>query len=146
MKNLLLMTVCAGVLAGCVTDRAAVAQQAKTSMVGLSKESVLSCMGTPENSMDEGHTTVWTYSSGGGTDSFGTSMARASAAARTFGNSTSVTGRGYGIGSMITRNRYCVINVVFKDGRVSVVNYSGRTGGYISKGEQCAYAISNCVQ
>jgi len=40
---------------------------------------------------------------------------------------------------------YCNINVAFAGGVVSQVNYTGETGGLISKGEQCAYAVEHCV-
>jgi hypothetical protein len=38
-----------------------------------------------------------------------------------------------------------MVNVVMTDGRVSNVNYVGDTGGPITQGEQCAFAVRNCV-
>ena len=46
---------------GCAAERAIVAQDAQTKMVGLSKEQVLACMGTPTSKAAEGQTEVWTY-------------------------------------------------------------------------------------
>ena len=105
-------------LSACAIERAHVAQQAQDKLVGMSKEQILTCMGAPENKMIEGKTESWTYNSGGGL------------AARSNENVDS---------------RYCKINIVMIDGKVSRVNYSGATGGLITQGEQCAYAVSNCM-
>ena len=42
--------------------------------------------------------------------------------------------------------RYCTVNVVMTAGRVSSLNYVGDTGGLITQGEQCAFAVRNCVR
>jgi hypothetical protein len=42
--------------------------------------------------------------------------------------------------------RNCTVNVVMTAGRVSSVNYVGDTGGLITQGEQCAFAVQNCVR
>ena len=96
-------------------------------MVGMSKEQVLGCMGPPVNKAAEGATEVWGYASGDGTTVATTSFNR------------------YG-GTAIASNRFCKINIVFNGGQVSVVNYTGPTGGLLTAGEQCAYAISPCVK
>jgi hypothetical protein len=36
--------------------------------------------------------------------------------------------------------------VVMSGGAVSAVNYQGPTGGLITAGEQCAYAVDACVK
>jgi outer membrane protein assembly factor BamE (lipoprotein component of BamABCDE complex) len=46
-------------LAGCAIERAKVAQDAKTQMVGMTKEQVLACMGPPPSRLAEGSTEVW---------------------------------------------------------------------------------------
>lgn len=113
-------------LAGCAVERAVVANQAQNQMVGLTKEQVLACMGPPINHAAVGQTEVWTYNSGNGrTDT------------RINGGAFSATA--------ISTQRSCTINVVMTDGRVSNVNYSGPTGGLITGGEQCAYAVQNCT-
>lgn len=53
-------------LCGCAFQRAEIAQDARTQMVGMSKEQVLSCMGAPANKAAEGATEVWGYDSGNG--------------------------------------------------------------------------------
>ena len=45
-----------------------------------------------------------------------------------------------------TARRYCEATFVLKDGMVQQVNYQGRTGGLLTKGEQCGFIVENCVQ
>jgi hypothetical protein len=141
--------VLSSVLAGCALQRADIAADARQQMRGMTKEQVLGCMGPPVNRAAEGATEVWTYNSGGETRSFGHTS--------TFGNAYG-TGTAYGnnVSAMVnstastnsfgtTQQRYCVVNVVMTEGHVSTVNYNGPTGGLLTAGEQCAYAVSNCV-
>ncbi|MCP3402132.1 MULTISPECIES: hypothetical protein [unclassified Bradyrhizobium] len=113
-------------LAGCAFQRAEVAQDARTQMVGMSKERVLACMGAPLNKAAEGSTEVWGYDSGNGMQVANISGDRYSATA-------------------VSSRRFCKINIVFAGGVVSSVNYSGPTGGVLTAGEQCAYAVDACV-
>ncbi len=111
------------------------ATKAQTSMVGMSKEDVLSCMGTPAGKASEGETTVWTYMSGdGSTDTV------LSGQANRYGNQVIATGSGF------STTRSCKIDVIIRSGRVTSINYSGRTGGLLTAGEQCGYAVENCVR
>lgn len=114
-------------LAGCAIQRSQIAQDARAQMVGLSKEQVLTCMGAPANKAAEGATEVWGYASGNG-------MTIASASYDRFG------------GTAIASSRFCNINIVMASGRVTAVNYTGPTGGLLSAGEQCAYAVDACVK
>ena len=114
-------------LAGCAIQRAQIAQDARAQMVGMSKEQVLTCMGPPANKATEGQTEVWAYDSGNGT---------------TFA-SGSVSGGSF---SGVSSRRFCRINLVLAGGAVSAVNYQGPTGGLITAGEQCAYAVDACVR
>jgi len=101
-------------VAGCSntrrTERAELAQRAKTELVGLSKTELLTCAGVPARSTTEGGQEFMSY----GASSYG------------WGNS-------------------CVVTFVLKDGAVSMISYSGRTGRHDQNGEQCAYAVANCV-
>jgi hypothetical protein len=114
-------------LAGCAIQRAQIAQEARAQMVGMSKEQVLACMGPPANKAAEGQTEVWSYNSGNGTV-----IASGSAS--------------YGSFSGTSSRRFCQINVVMSGPAVSAVNYQGPTGGLITAGEQCAYAVDACVK
>jgi hypothetical protein len=141
-KVLLIAAVAFGVGA-CSIQRAQVAGAAQHDMVGLTKEQVLACMGPPANKASEGATEVWSYDSGNGhtqVSTFGQSYTNASL----YGGSgfASTLNSGFGVST----RRYCTVNVVMSDGRVSRVNYSGPTGGLLTAGEQCAFAVQNCVQ
>ena len=114
-------------LAGCAIQRAQIALDARAQMVGMSKEQVLTCMGPPASKATEAQTEVWAYNSGDGTV-----LA-----------SGSVSGGNF---SGISSSRFCKINLVFSGGGVSAVNYQGPTGGLITAGEQCAYAVDACVK
>jgi hypothetical protein len=126
MRVLGIVALCAA-LGGCAFQRAEIAQDARTQMVGLSKEQVLACMGAPANKAAEGKTEVWGYSSG---------------------NGMTVTDASYGRfgGTAISSSRFCNVNVVMTGGQVSAVNYAGPTGGLLTAGEQCAYAVDACVK
>ena len=135
------------VVAACSIQRAQVAGEARTKMVGMTKEQVLACMGPPANKASEGNTEVWAYNSGNGRTqvaTFGQGLTHASA----YGTPNYVSGSavtttsGFGVAT----HRYCTVNVVMSDGRVTRVNYSGPTGGVLTEGEQCAFAVQNCLQ
>lgn len=134
-------------ISGCAVERAQVAQDAQNKMIGMSKEQLLACMGPPMQKATEGVTEVWAYNSGNDhTTAIGNTYATAQGSA--------VGGSGYAYGnasgqsaSVVTSaRRNCTINIVMTDNRVSRVNYSGATGGLLTQGEQCAFAIRNCVQ
>jgi hypothetical protein len=72
-------------------------------------------------------TEVWGYASGNG-------MTVASASFDRYG------------GTAVSSNRFCTVNIVFAGGQVSAVNYTGPTGGLLTAGEQCAYAVDACVK
>jgi hypothetical protein len=130
-------------LGGCAAQRAVVAQDAQQQMVGLTKEQVLSCMGAPAGTSAVGATEVWSYNSGNGHTQVSTFS---TASASISGTPYSAMGSGFGSTFGVASTRYCIVNVVMANGRVSRVNYSGPTGGLITGGEQCAFAVQNCVR
>ena len=121
------IVVVGAILAGCAIQRAQVAEDARAQLVGMSKEQILACMGPPASKASEGQTEVWGYNSGNGT----------------VVTSGSVSGATF---SGVSSSRFCKINLVFASGAVSAVNYQGPTGGLITAGEQCAYAVDACVR
>lgn len=154
-----LMCLALTLLAGCAIQRAQTASLAQTSMVGLSKEQVLACMGVPIASLAEGNTEVWSYNSGNGrSDMFTTASASTIGAGQTLGSATRIGPTTYfgantigasntnAFGFATSRSRSCTINIVMSGGSVSRVNYSGPTGGLLTRGEQCGYAVENCVR
>ena len=116
-------------------------------MIGMTKEKVLACMGAPTRQAEVGQTEVWSYPSGGDTNSFGSATASTNSLGYTNATgSMNSLGQTNVFGSSYSVHRYCVVNVVMAGGRVIAVNYTGRTGGWASQGEQCAFAVQNCVQ
>jgi hypothetical protein len=133
-RKLVALGLCALLVSGCSIQRAQEAAEARTKMVGMSKERILACMGAPDSSAVVGQTEVWSYRTGNGqTDTFGLANAWG--------------GRGWasGFGSAVSTSRYCKVDVVMSAGQVSRVNYSGPTGGLLTQGEQCAFAVDNCL-
>jgi hypothetical protein len=84
-------------------------------------------MGPPINKATEGQTEVWTYNSGNGMTISGGSVS---------GGNFSAT----------SSSRFCTVNVVMTKGQVTTINYTGPTGGLLSAGEQCAFAVDACVK
>ena len=131
---------CATVLlAGCAVMRAKEADNAKTKMIGLSKERVLACMGPPASKAVEGATEVWSYNSGNGYVA-GSTFSTANVTAH-YGYAS-----GFGSGFGVSKRRFCTVNVVMNQSKVAEVNYVGPTGGLLTAGEQCAYAVANCLR
>lgn len=128
MKTRIAATAAAlAVLGGCAIQRAQDAEAARVGMVGMPTERVLACMGAPDSRAAAGATEVWTYHTGdGSTNSFG-----------------HVNQFGFYGGTSVTRS--CKVDVVMGAGRVSRIQYSGLTGGILTEGEQCAYAVENCL-
>jgi hypothetical protein len=59
--------------------------------------------------------------------------------------STSISGDRYSA-TAVSSSRFCNINIVMSGGIVSAVNYQGPTGGLLTRGEQCAYAVDRCTK
>ena len=88
-------------------------------------------------------TEVWSYESGNGhTAVFGSGNSTTTGSIggnAVFANTSSTA-------SAVATTRHCTVNVVMANGYVSRVNYSGPTGGLITEGEQCAFAVQNCTK
>lgn len=98
--------------------RAGVATKAQTVLIGMSKSSLYECAGTPTRKEIVDGIEFLTYEGGGDLK--------------------------YGYGSGY--NMYCLATFKIKAGKILQVNYSGRTGGWASQGEQCAFIVENCVR
>ena len=115
-------------LSGCKYNRVKTAQVAKTEMIGMSKGELLSCAGVPDKAMSSNGTEFLSYRSGGET----------SYSANTI--------YGYNATTFINSSyRFCDITITLKNDKVQRVSYSGKTGGFLTQGEQCAYVLENCV-
>jgi hypothetical protein len=147
MRKLGLAVALAVALGGCAIQRAQVAQDARAQMVGLSKEQVLGCMGPPGNKAAEGQTEVWSYASGNGFSStVATADVSTSGQATRMGNQVYGSASSTGFGTAVSTRRFCTVNVVMTNGLVATVNYQGPTGGLLTAGEQCAFAVDACVK
>lgn len=150
MKSILLILTASTVLAGCAVQRAVVAQSAQEKMVGLSREQVLACMGPPGQKMAEGATEVWSYNSGNdrvtaiATGSSQTNSSLSGQRTQGGGFTANGTATTVSLSSATATRRFCTVNVVMSDGLVSRINYAGPTGGLLTGGEQCAFAVENC--
>jgi outer membrane protein assembly factor BamE (lipoprotein component of BamABCDE complex) len=122
-------------LSGCAVQRAQEAADAKAQMIGMSKEQVLSCAGIPTQKAAEGQLELWSYVSGNGYTNTAVSA-----------NVNSYSGYTNGTAEGISTRRYCVVNIAMEDGRVKQVTYAGPTGGLLTAGEQCAFAVRNCLR
>lgn len=145
-------------LSACQIQRAEVARQAQRSMIGLSREGVLACMGPPVERNQTGQVEVWSYFSGGEIDNFafggatGTSAGNATVTSKPNPSGSDATIRSttttnvYGSSFSSAQVRSCVVHVVFQGSAVQTVNYVGRTGGLLTQGEQCAFVVQNCAK
>jgi len=118
-------------VAGCTFQRAAISSRAQIELVGMSKIELLSCAGVPIRQEQMDNIEFLTYSSGG--DSVGTAVATS-----TSPSTAIATGK--------RTHRYCEVTFVLNNGVVQKVNYQGRTGGLLTKGEQCAFIVENCLK
>ncbi len=131
MHKLILIVLCGLALCGCaVQQRAEVAGRAQTEMVGMSKKDLFLCAGVPVRQERVEDLEFLSYAGGG--DNVGGAVAM-----NTSSNTAVAVGR--------SNRRYCEATFVLKDNVVQKVNYQGRTGGVLTKGEQCAFIVENCV-
>jgi len=110
--------------------RAETAKRAQTELIGMSKKDLFLCAGIPIRQERVEDLEFLSYSSGGDIDGVGVAAATSSST---------------GVGFSSRKRRYCDITFVLKDGKVTKVNYSGRTGGLITKDEQCAFIVEKCL-
>ncbi|MFA5040872.1 MAG: hypothetical protein WC464_04480 [Bdellovibrionales bacterium] len=126
----------AALLTGCVGGtfhRDDIAAKAKTRMIGMAKEDVLTCMGIPKKKMAEGATEVWSYHS---TDGYST----------TPDDTLKVTSY-YSHKDRSHQKKFCTVNVVMKSGAVKAIHYLGPTGTtFLNDYDQCGYAVAACVE
>ena len=132
MNNRLLITaisIC--LISGCASaHRSQIATRAQTELIGMSKKDLLSCAGVPVRQDHADDLEFLTYTGGGDSSSVGY-------ASRTSPSSAIIVSK--------RKQRYCEATFVLKDGKVQKINYSGRTGGLATRGEQCAFIVENCL-
>ena len=115
-------------LSACAShQRANVAARAQTEMIGMSKKDLYQCAGVPVRQEQVDDLEFLTYAGGGDSTTAAIATSRRTAVSK-------------------TAHRYCEATFVLKDVVVQKVSYQGRTGGLLSKGEQCAFIVENCIQ
>ena len=117
-------------VAGCKLQRLELARNAQTELIGVTKNYILGCAGVPHRKAKEGSTEFLTYVSGG--DSVGS-------------GTYSSSGSGSVFGTLFSQRRYCEVTFVIYNDLVTRVNYTGRTGGLLTQGEQCGFVLQNCL-
>ncbi len=126
-------------------QRARDAEDAQKNMIGMSREEIFTCMGIPSRKAIQDKTEIWAYKSGNNyTDKNRVSTRAGLRSSHREDDWTDSISESLGFGNTVTEKRYCQIQVVFKEDRVSAVHYSGPTGGLWSDDEQCAFATRNC--
>lgn len=126
-------------VAGCALQRAQDAETAQRAMLGFSKERVFACMGIPKRKAVEGNVEIWAYDSGNGRSE------RFRAKNTTTDSFSSALSTSLGFEDDVREKRFCTVQVVMTEGKVSAVNYNGPTGGFLTEDEQCAFATRNCM-
>jgi len=133
MKTIWIFLLSLSILSGCAytsLGRADLAKRAKTEMIGMSKRDLLLCAGIPVRSEKIDDLEFLTYNSGGGSVGYIAG-----------GNDSNAGG-----GAIYMDETYCKATFVLENGKVNKVSYSGPTGGFLTKDEQCAFVIKNCLQ
>ncbi len=148
-NRLIVFLVILPLIAACSFQRASVAKRAQTELIGMSKANLLACAGAPVRVAVVEGVELLTYPSGGKSIRIGSTHTRGeghyTGVYSSGTESGTATYHSHGTSTAVTQHRYCEVTFVLKDGVVTKVNYSGPTGGLITKGEQCAYVVENCL-
>ena len=118
-------------LAGCAIRNPEVDQLAQRWMIGLSKKHILACMGEPARRRIIGSTQIWTYP-------VGATIVEGGLLA------PGVNGMASGLGG--DKDAFCKVNIVMTNAKVSQVYYSAPNGRPLMLGEQCEFAVENCIR
>ena len=136
----LAMAVCLG-LAACANPRAELAHAARSELVGMPKETLLSCAGVPERTASMDNLDFFTY----------TSRSTAAYPSTTLGLHAGrywYPGWGYGFGVPVTTydvwSQACEATFTLRNGRVERVVYAGSPGG-TGRLSQCYAIVENCL-
>jgi len=104
-------------LSSCNMTRALDANKAKKDMIGMSKKELLICAGLPTKSQKIDNIEFLMYNGGA--------------------NNTA--------GGILGPKRYCEATFTLEKNIITKIDYRGNTGGFISKGERCAYIVKDCI-
>ncbi len=113
-------------LTACEAQRARLAADAQTVMLGRTKEQVLACMGQPANKTTERTAEVWSYLSGDGSI-----------------DAKQSTGEGWAPDARPQSK--CTINMTMVGGEATKLSFVGPDGEQLAPNHQCAYALEDCI-
>lgn len=99
----------------------------------MSKKDLYLCAGVSTRQEKVDNLEFLTYESGGDSSGIGIGIGKTT-------SSSAV------VGVVGSRKRYCVVTFVLSDGVIQKVNYQGRTGGFATEGEQCAFVVEPCLR
>ena len=102
---------------------------AQQRMIGLSRKHLRACMGLPDRRVRIGSTDIWTYRSGA-SEVDGWLL------------SPGVNGTA----SWFAHDPRCAVIVIMTNAAVSQIAYSAPDGGLLPLGEECSFAVENCVR
>ncbi|EWY36211.1 hypothetical protein N825_29245 [Skermanella stibiiresistens SB22] len=142
-RTVLMIAGAATLLAACANPNADKAADARQTLVGMPKETLLSCAGVPQRTAQVGDSEFMTYASaeysgGGPTTSFGV------------GGGSGGSGVGFGIGIPLFGgggggySSSCEATFTVRNGVVQQLSYTGSAGASASLG-QCYRIVENCV-
>ena len=141
-RTRLFLTLAAGLLASCANPNADRAADARQVLVGMPKETLLSCAGVPQRSAVVDSSEFLTYTSanyGGGGPSTSVGVAGGSGGSGVgIGLGFPLFGGGGGYSSS------CEANFTIRNGVVQQLNYTGSSGASASLG-QCYRIVENCL-
>jgi hypothetical protein len=118
-----------GLLAGCIFERSQEAKDARTAMLGMSRSQVLACAGQPRSTVKDADHEIFTYFIGQ------PDYDRILGIQPT--DAQRVTGS--------TKPKYCRVRILFRGDVVDKVDYSGNTGGILTRDEICASVVKRCL-
>lgn len=135
--------------AACTIQHSFVASRGESELVGMSKQSLLDCAGAPARTAIFEGIEVFTYTGGENTVEY----VHTSTKGRGSYSDTLASGTASGDADNTSHadtdgksaHRYCELVFVLKNDVVDSINYSGPIGDPLTKGEQCAVVVKNCL-
>jgi hypothetical protein len=114
-------------LSGCSIGRHDTAVQATTDLVGISKADLYQCAGVPDRTAIVDGVEYVTFDN-------------------TEETTQSLTIPLIGGGASNQATQFCRTTASLVNGKVTAISYTGDTGAFYARDEQCAYSIATCVK
>ncbi|MYZ48164.1 hypothetical protein [Propylenella binzhouense] len=118
-------------LAGCVTSRFGPVQEARTALVGLNENEMRLCAGFPSKRYEQNTLEIWSYEK---------------TTASSVGVSLPVLPTIVGASMNVNGGGDCRMQVVFQNGKVTRIGYSGANDSISGRYAFCAPMVAECVR